>query len=220
MGDISKGEGRTVLFVSHNMTAVSSLCNNSIVLKNGIISFRGGVIDGINSYLQEVEKNHNYDGIKSFILNQKDESFKLQNFNIYQDDATKGNFCTNKEIVISISYNIIKDIIGLRIGFDLIDLNSSTVIFRTFHNDTDNQIQTVLRGNYFLNTAIPANFLKDGSFGIKLIIGIHNKRWIVFDDNLIQKITLNNLIGLNKAFADNRPGIIMPQLNWQLKKNK
>lgn len=52
MQDISKGEGRTVLFVSHDMGAVQSLCNRLMVLENGVTSFEGGVAEGINEYLR------------------------------------------------------------------------------------------------------------------------------------------------------------------------
>jgi len=51
MQDISTGEGRTVLFVSHNMAAVKSLCTRAIVLKDGMISYEGGVEDSIQEYL-------------------------------------------------------------------------------------------------------------------------------------------------------------------------
>jgi lipopolysaccharide transport system ATP-binding protein len=52
IGDISKGEGRTVLFVSHNMAAVKSLCNKGIVLENGKVTFSGSTEDAITQYLQ------------------------------------------------------------------------------------------------------------------------------------------------------------------------
>lgn len=44
MGDISKGEGRTILFVSHNMSAVKSLCNTGYLLQNGLL-VKSGTID-------------------------------------------------------------------------------------------------------------------------------------------------------------------------------
>ena len=50
MGDISKGEGRTVLFVSHNMGAVNSLCTSGIYLKNGIIEKNSDIISVIQYY--------------------------------------------------------------------------------------------------------------------------------------------------------------------------
>ncbi|MGY5847672.1 ABC transporter ATP-binding protein [Salegentibacter sp. HM20] len=53
MQDLSTGEGRTVLFVSHNMRSVKNLCDRGIVLKNGIISFNGDIQSSIESYLSE-----------------------------------------------------------------------------------------------------------------------------------------------------------------------
>lgn len=52
MQDISSQGGRTVLFVSHDMAAIQSLCSRLIVLNNGIITFDGQVIDGIKNYLK------------------------------------------------------------------------------------------------------------------------------------------------------------------------
>ncbi|MDQ0478183.1 ABC transporter ATP-binding protein [Chryseobacterium sp. MDT2-18] len=57
MGDVSKGEGRTVLFVSHNMAAVQNLCTKGIVLSNGISTFAGNVENSIQHYLT---KNTNW----------------------------------------------------------------------------------------------------------------------------------------------------------------
>ncbi len=51
MQDVSRSEGRTVLFVSHNMAAVRSLCQRGIVLDNGKVSFDGEVNDAISKYL-------------------------------------------------------------------------------------------------------------------------------------------------------------------------
>lgn len=53
MQDVSRGEGRTVLFVSHNMGAVRSLCKNGCVLKNGKIDYIGTSEDCINHYLED-----------------------------------------------------------------------------------------------------------------------------------------------------------------------
>lgn len=56
MQDVSKGEGRTVLFVSHNMAAVKSLCKKGVVLKNGGVDYIGGINDSVNRYLALYEK--------------------------------------------------------------------------------------------------------------------------------------------------------------------
>ena len=51
MQDVSRGEGRTVLFVSHNMSAVRSLCNNGVVLKNGMIAKIGTADECVDYYM-------------------------------------------------------------------------------------------------------------------------------------------------------------------------
>ena len=51
MQDVSKGEGRTVLFVSHNMAAVRSLCTRGVLLKNGMVNYTGGIVDTIDTYM-------------------------------------------------------------------------------------------------------------------------------------------------------------------------
>lgn len=69
MQDISKGDGRTVLFVSHNMAAVKNLCTRSVVLENGEIVFGGETEDAISYYL-----SRNNEFIESNLLNIKDRS--------------------------------------------------------------------------------------------------------------------------------------------------
>ncbi|WP_271855516.1 ABC transporter ATP-binding protein [Patiriisocius marinus] len=57
MKDISQGEGRTVLFVSHNMAAVKSLCTRALIIENGNISFSGDVEEALYTYY-ELEKEN------------------------------------------------------------------------------------------------------------------------------------------------------------------
>lgn len=64
MQDVSKGEGRTVLFVSHNMAAVRSLCSRGVMLKNGTIEYIGTIPDTLDIYLKDDEGKHD-----EFIIN-------------------------------------------------------------------------------------------------------------------------------------------------------
>ena len=56
MQDVSKGEGRTVLFVSHNMTAVKNLCSKALLIEQGMVSNFGGVDEIIGNYLSGIDK--------------------------------------------------------------------------------------------------------------------------------------------------------------------
>jgi lipopolysaccharide transport system ATP-binding protein len=57
MQDVSKGEGRTVLFVSHNMAAIETLCTRGIVLKDGRLDYAGDIPSSINHYLANKTTN-------------------------------------------------------------------------------------------------------------------------------------------------------------------
>lgn len=90
MQDVSRGEGRTVLFVSHNMTAVKTLCKNGVILKNGTIDFVGNISTCIERYIAEQDHrsslnfdllNRSGDGSLKFekvtFLNEKLEEVKI-----------------------------------------------------------------------------------------------------------------------------------------------
>ncbi|RZJ29393.1 MAG: ATP-binding cassette domain-containing protein [Flavobacterium sp.] len=59
MGDVSKGEGRTVLFVSHNMAAVKNLCNKGIMLQNGQLAFDGTIDATLDMYMINSQNMNN-----------------------------------------------------------------------------------------------------------------------------------------------------------------
>lgn len=83
MNEVSKGEGRTVLFVSHNMGAVKSLCNQAIYLENGSINSKGKIEEIIRRYQKGIKSNLEYFMIESkkdiFIKKAKIEN-KSNNF--------------------------------------------------------------------------------------------------------------------------------------------
>jgi len=55
MGDVATKEGRTVLFVSHNMAAVQQLCNRGVILDHGRVDFVGNISGAINHYMQDIK---------------------------------------------------------------------------------------------------------------------------------------------------------------------
>jgi lipopolysaccharide transport system ATP-binding protein len=212
MGEVSKGEGRTILFVSHNMTAIANLCNKTIILKNGKIEHDGSLNTGINLYLKESSSLINNNSLKDFLLNQNDEIFQLSALEVFQEGVPGSSFLSDRDINIHIKYEILKEIVGLRVGFDLFDKLTGSVIFRSFHDDSFTDISTVKAGSYSTIFKINSNLLREGDYYLSLAVGIHNKRWIIYD-SLKFEFNITNINGVNKIYADNRPGIIMPKLD-------
>ena len=67
MQDISTTDGRTVLFVSHDMAAIKNLCSRLIIVNKGKISFEGNVENGIDLYLRSVDSQINSHQVKNNI---------------------------------------------------------------------------------------------------------------------------------------------------------
>ena len=59
MQDVSRGEGRTVLFVSHNMASVKSLCKTGVLLENGGVKYIGGINETVERYIGEGGSSEN-----------------------------------------------------------------------------------------------------------------------------------------------------------------
>lgn len=215
MQEMSSEGGRTVLFVSHNMVAVQSLCTRLIVVENGNISYEGNVEQGIRAYLNSNKINSSLYKVNQFIAENEDAEFRFLDYKIHQGLVDNYNFLSNENINVSFNYIVKNNIKGLRIGFDLIDLSSEVVVFRSFHDDNSHLISITEAGKYCSKVVIPANLLKSGLYGLKFSIGIHAERWLVYDDELVVNFFVTNNEGTNKAYKDQRPGIIMPMLDWK-----
>ncbi len=73
MNDISKTDGRAILFVSHNMNAIKSLCKNGIVLENGRLLYSGTAMDAIHAY----SSSSNNESLEGFYVNQEENPIGL-----------------------------------------------------------------------------------------------------------------------------------------------
>jgi lipopolysaccharide transport system ATP-binding protein len=60
MQDVSQSEGRTVLFVSHNLSSIKSLCTKGVLLSNGMLEYDGDVVSVINNYQKNNQEVKNY----------------------------------------------------------------------------------------------------------------------------------------------------------------
>jgi lipopolysaccharide transport system ATP-binding protein len=90
MQDVSRGEGRTVLFVSHNMAAVRALCTSGVLLENGMVKYTGDVVDVVNKYVSKHRSNLTTD-LKTWKQRQGDGIVRFQR--VYVTD-TKGDVKT------------------------------------------------------------------------------------------------------------------------------
>ena len=97
MQDVSKGEGRTVLFVSHNMAAVKNLCTRGVVLENGTLAFDGTTDEAVNYYL-----NNNFQVEQGLITDHIDELasyITVDKIEINGTPSTESTITSNQEFL-------------------------------------------------------------------------------------------------------------------------
>lgn len=95
MNDVAHSEGRTVLFVSHNMAAVKNLCTRGVVLQNGMLAFDGTTDEAVNYYL-----SNNFQLKKSLITDHIDELapyITLDKIEINGTPYTESTIISNQE---------------------------------------------------------------------------------------------------------------------------
>ncbi|WP_417733315.1 polysaccharide ABC transporter ATP-binding protein, partial [Rosistilla oblonga] len=120
MQDISNTDGRTVLFVSHDMGAIQSLCTRLLVLGNGTIVFNGFVEEGIRNYIADntraVEFSNIINGIKINKVNilQDNESIKILKVFSKFEFFLEFEFLKHIPAIITIEF-IIRDVFGKQI---------------------------------------------------------------------------------------------------------
>ena len=167
MQDISNQDGRTVLFVSHDLSAIKSLCSRSILLKNGEINFQGKTEDVIDEY----EKTNSDKILKN------DDAFFI--FNKKHGIISSKTFCNDKqtriikpgsEFKIDFNYNVKDEYFAPELGIGIAnDRGESIMRFNNIH--VGNSLK-VSKGKGVVSLVI-SNFpiYKEGEYSITVFFG-------------------------------------------------
>ena len=220
MEDVSKNEGRTVLFVSHNMQAISNLCNDGIYLVNGNISMHDSIEKVIKKYVGSGDAVKSHDELMKKVLElPSDEDFKLSDIVLYQDGSEVFNNMIEygKPLEIDIHYQLFNKVTGFRIFLDLCD-EMGNVIFRSFHDENTEGIISMEPGKYHSRIRIPANLLAPIIYDVRILFGIHNNR-MLSSDGITIRISVEQTGTYNNAYSGQySEGKLCPSIPWEVTK--
>jgi lipopolysaccharide transport system ATP-binding protein len=218
MKAVSQNEGRTVLFVSHNMQAITNLCSRVVLLNKGSVVEDSNPIDVVRNYLMFEAKKEG-----AIYWNEQkalgDSTIKLSAIKILdQDNNIRSQFFSKFKIRVQfdlIINNLDKDLI---IGFEVTDENGMT-IFRTYHTDNQEDKWPKLKvGNNSIVCELPTDFFNAGTYYISPKINIHLKKWVLNSDPLLSfDVEVNHGVSplwnrMNKS--SRRPGSLALILPW------
>ncbi len=193
MGDVAK-EGRTVLFVSHNMAAVKQLCTKAVLLTSGILSYSDYSNETISHYMQNILKTDltNYDSYKHINGDRRAEIVRL-----------KVNDCLNTEAAFSI-YDKVKISIEYKINSSINELEFFILIYSI---DGDVQLSFLQKDSispinpkgqegeidlYFTNYLAPGKYLVSAGIFDKTRVFVD---WVEYVNSFV----------VDQTFSDGRP---------------
>jgi lipopolysaccharide transport system ATP-binding protein len=213
MQDIA-GHGRTVLFVSHNLNAVSRLCGAALLLDGGRIAFYGPADAAIRTYLGQTAHRNG-----TALLNAVGPGIRLISVAVEGADGfPRSVFRSSEDIHVVFELEIDQPTTDLGIGFDLTS-DSGVTVLRSYQNDpAPGDWPPVRPGPNRLHCRLPAGLLNAGAYHVCPRIGEHCKRWLLHLDHVLSfEVTLSHGSSPFWVALDgkNRPGVIAPILTWQ-----
>ena len=214
-------DGRTVLFVSHNLPAVARLCSRAILLKGGTIIADGTANDIVTQYLANEQ---NLQATKCWTPDEApgDESAQLRSMRIKneQDEAMD---------VVEI-----REPIGLEMEFDVFDPGRIMMVSFTVFDDQGNQVFITVdtdetwqgrprpAGTYKATAWIPGNLMGEGTFNIGAHLSTMDPLTMHFNAHQAISVQVIDNLGPGSArgnYIGAFPGAVRPKLNWETQFN-
>ena len=216
MGAVSK-EGRTILFVSHNMAAVNRLCTNAILLTAGKIQTMGATEKVVEIYLHsgpEGESEYRCDDLGSA---PGDEDIRLHAVRILDSQAdTSSKLDIRKPFNVEIEYEILRVLTNLRIGFRIITADG-TVVFTTSDSEVPEWIGNERHpGKYINRCEIPGNLLNEGRYSLLNVWADIPFVKIKFLVENILPFQIERTGGAGARYPERWTGVICPSLRWDI----
>ena len=223
MNDVSK-QGRTVIFVSHNMNAIEELCGSAILLDQGkLVKSDNRVREVVNAYLFGLKgstQSNEWTNPGTEILNSW--------FNPLRFALTDG--CGNllsmpvrndAEIWVRIEGIVQQPDPAMNIGYALYNEDNDLLYWSLSTDGPESNWPKLKCGKCLLSSRIPMRFLNEGNYRLEMIISLHHRAWIAQPTVNAPSIILEIRGGLSDSpyWVMRRPGALGVELTWLIAPN-
>ncbi len=217
MSDVAQ-QGRTVLFVSHNMSAILRLTQETIVIEKGRLGMRAPTPQAVDYYLaqgysQEGQRIWEPDEVPAEATPFCPVAVRVKNAQGKVVDTVR----SVESCSVEMEYELQAPITGLRIGVYLLSTRGE-YIFTSFDTDEEDRFEEMgsrPAGRYISRCIIPADFLNEGRF----VIGVNASSYRVrryFQDEKALTFTVDAIGAPGMQWPEPRMGAVRPRLDWQI----
>jgi len=214
MQDVSK-RGRTILFVSHNMAAVTKLCSQCAFLDGGRLKLIGPTDEIIPHYLKRGEQT---EGIRTWdetVENNSDPRLKIHALRILgPDGTTTGHVDIRKPFTVEVEYRILETLPQFRIALQVITHDGTIAFTSSDSADPSYETKKCTPGHYATRCFVPGNLLNEGFYSLTLGAAIPLEKFL-FNEEGAMGFSVEQTGGVSTRFPEKWPGVICPQLKWQ-----
>lgn len=219
MEEVSRKDGRTILFVSHNMSYITGLCDKVVLLDQGKMISEGKSQTVINEYIANTKSIFKSDNIV-LTANKIVRLRAIRTLNC-EGKATE-SFATDESIDIEMEYEVLEEGHVLWLGYNLHN-QEGVNIFDTHSVITREYNEPHSPGLYKAVARIPAHLLNTGMYYTSCAVFNHLKHTIHFHEKDVLVFHVHEAFDRETARGMSPgvfPGLIRPLLNWKIEKKQ
>lgn len=218
VGEVAK-EGRTVIFVSHNMAAMDSLCKTAILLDKGKLVTYGETEAVIEQYLAQSKDAIQINGSEFVFDHDPSKPMFIRKARILNEEGNLIDELDNtKSFVTEIDVEINEYNKGAYLAWVLRGPDYKVLCFSSDHDLTQEGSSIKGNGQYRARVKFPANILNGGVYSIEMLI-VDRMKVHYFDVKTIDLFVINRQeFGLDRGREDQGKGTILLPLEWSVDK--
>jgi lipopolysaccharide transport system ATP-binding protein len=208
-------EGRTILFVSHNMQAVRQLCSRALWIEGGRIAGAGPSAEVVDAYLASVAGAEALEALPALIADlPADPVFRLRALRVLQGDTPRTDVVSGKPVVLEVDYEVLQEATGFHLSLELRDAEG-LLLFESLHNGDEPEVPRTAPGRYVSRATIPADFLAATAYELALDASIPGVRHCL-PRTIRIPLTVEAVGLVNRAYPGYRtPARLAPLLEWR-----
>jgi lipopolysaccharide transport system ATP-binding protein len=217
MGEVAR-EGRTVLFVSHNMAAVNRLCRQAMWLDEGRLQMTGTAESVVAAYLSagaEVEGERRWENLEEAPGNEK---IRLRAVRILNSTGEISSIVDIRyPFYFEIEYDVFVPLFNLQLGYQLQTLDGIVILSTGDIEDEGWEKKRNEPGSYISRCEVPGMFLNSMSYTINVGANIPSIE-IFFHEEGVLKFDVVQTGNVLLQHYRSLPGVICPRLRWSISK--
>jgi len=212
MGSVAK-KGRTVLFVSHNMGAITQLCENCIWIDKGMLQESGKTLNIVNSYLKSGMQSCDL-AERIFTIDDKKKCQLIRARLLNEANEVSRKYSCDEPIILELTLLVNQTVPGLYCWLDVSRMDGTLVMMSDSFDAPPNPLDNLKKGRYLIKITIPPRTLGAGDYTVNLnFTGMLGGVTPIDEPGIVCHMRLDDFISKR---GNRRPGFFSTILPWEI----